>query len=272
MTLTAPELWVPSGLATIGDDHHYPEERPSRTVHVDGFFIDQHPVTNAQFAEFVAATGYITDADQHGGNVFVPAGGPVDLSQPALWWRHEPGASWRRPHGAGVITAEHHDHPVVQVSQRDAIAYSQWAGRRLPTEVEWEWAANDGTQLPHSWPLAADGMLLANVWLGEFPWKHIRRAQPSTMPVGSFAANSRGLFDMLGNVWEWTSDTWAERHDATPPASPCCSATSADSATTKGGSFLCAANYCARYRPAARHAQPRSEPACHTGFRCARSA
>ena len=122
MTLTAPELWVPSGLATIGDDHHYPEERPSRTVRVDGFFIDQHPVTNAQFAEFVAATGYITDAEKHGGNVFVPAAAAVDLSQPSLWWQHEPGASWRRPLGTEVITAEHHDHPVVQVSQRDAVA------------------------------------------------------------------------------------------------------------------------------------------------------
>ncbi|MEI7618512.1 MAG: SUMF1/EgtB/PvdO family nonheme iron enzyme [Actinomycetota bacterium] len=272
MTLAAPELWVPSGIATVGDDHHYPEERPSRTVQVDGFFIDLHPVTNAQFAEFVAATGYVTDAEQHGGNVFVPAAAPVDLSQPSLWWRHEPGASWRRPLGTDLIAAEQHDHPVVQVSQRDALAYSQWAGRRLPTEIEWEWAANDATHLPATWPLALDGMLLANVWLGEFPWKRIRAGRPSTMPVGSFPPNTRGLFDMLGNVWEWTADAWVDRHDVAPIASPCCSATSTDSATTKGGSYLCAANYCARYRPAARHAQPTSEPACHTGFRSARSA
>jgi formylglycine-generating enzyme required for sulfatase activity len=268
------EIWIEAGTATIGDDHHYPEERPAHTVEIAGFWIDVHPVTNLQFAAFVDATGYTTDAERDGGNVFVASNTPVDLSRPSLWWQHDRRAHWRRPHGADLLDAEHDDHPVVQVTRRDAIAYATWVHRRLPTEAEWEWAAAAVEPLPPSWPLAADGQLLANVWLGEFPWKSLRSRPPGTMPVGSFAPNGNELFDMLGNVWEWTADEWTARHYAGASLSPCCSTTdqtALDAATVKGGSYLCAANYCARYRPAARHAQPQREATCHIGFRCARS-
>lgn len=268
----APQVWIEAGVGTIGDDHHYPEERPARTVSIDGFWLDRHPVTNGQFEEFVDATGHVTDAERRGGNVFVASATHVDLAHPSLWWQHEPLANWRRPRGTDVIEAEHRDHPVVQVSQADALAFAQWSSRRLPTEAEWEWAASAGGQLSNAWPLATDGMLLANVWLGEFPWKWLRRGTPDTMAVGSFPANVRGLFDMLGNVWEWTSDAWTQTRDDGGPSSPCCTTTDPDVATVKGGSFLCAANYCARYRPSARHPQPRAKPTCHIGFRCARSA
>ncbi len=271
MTRASAESWVESGQATLGDDHHYPDERPSRFVEIAGFFIDRRPVTNAQFASFIDATGYVTDAEITGGNVFVPATGPVDLSQPSLWWRHDERSMWRCPDGVELLTAEHDDHPVVQVTQRDASAYASWIGRRLPTEAEWEWAAQGARALPATWPLAADGMLLANVWLGEFPWKHVRRTEPGTAAVGCFAPNDRGLFDMLGNVWELTADSWTEQFAVDDITSPCCAARGTAAITVKGGSFLCAANYCARYRPSARHAQPADEPTCHIGFRCARS-
>lgn len=247
-----PTRRIPGGEFTAGDDHHYPEESPSRRIAVAAFLIDVHAVTNAQFAAFVDATGHVTTAEREGGAVFVPSTGPVDLARPDLWWRHSRDANWRNPRGDGSGAIA--DHPVVQVARADADAYAAWVGGRLPTEVEWEWAANGGQGLPRRWPLADDGMLLANVWLGEFPWRSIRSEPPGTMPVGSFAPNVFGLFDMIGNAWEWTADTWFG---------------DGSSGVAKGGSFLCAANYCSRYRPAARHPQPLDEPACHIGFRCA---
>jgi formylglycine-generating enzyme required for sulfatase activity len=264
----APTRFVGSGTFAQGDDHHYPEEAPARTVHVGAFSIEVHPVTNAQFAAFVADTGYVTTAERDGAAVFVPAAGPVDFARPEMWWRHDSLACWRRPTGGAPLSADHDDHPVVAVTHADATAYAAWCGGRLPTESEWEWAASGGMALPATWPLADDGMLLANVWLGEFPWRSLRRQPPGTMPVGAFPPNANGLFDMLGNVWELTADAWS-----LPGAgSPCC-APHADPAAAavvaKGGSFLCAANYCRRYRPAARHRQPVGEAACHIGFRCA---
>ncbi|MCU1394411.1 MAG: gliding motility-associated lipoprotein GldK [Ilumatobacteraceae bacterium] len=264
--MTAPRRAIPAGTFVQGDDHAYPEEAPSREVRVDDFEIDVHPVTNAQFAAFVSSTGHITTAERSGSAVFVPADAPVDLGRPDAWWRHDAGATWRRPREV-ALDGEHDDHPVVAISRDDAAAYAAWAGGRLPTEAEWEWAAGAGEQLGVDWPLAGDGMLLANVWLGEFPWRSIRTRPPGTMPVGSFPPNPFGLFDMLGNVWELTADAWSTDHH---PAS-CCGgpATSPAAVVAKGGSFLCAANYCRRYRPAARHRQGIDEAACHVGFRCA---
>ena len=224
----------------MGSNHHYPEERPERKVTVGPFAIDVHPVTVAQFAEFVAATGFVTDAERHrpaGGDVFVAPTEPVDLADPGRWWRFVPGASWRDRAGD-----EHADHPVTFVTVADAAAYAGWAGARLPTEEEWEFAASR-QQRPPSWPLAPDGRLLANVWIGEFPVEHRRPRPAGTMPVGSFPPSPDGLFDLLGQVWELTA-----------------------SGTAKGGSFLSAANYCSRYRPAGR-LLPRS-PTSHVGFRC----
>lgn len=273
--MIAPRQLLAGGTFVQGDDHHYPEEGPARPARVQPFEIDRHPVTNAQFAAFVTATGHRTAAERDGAAVFVPAAAPVDLGQPSLWWRHAPDASWRRPTGEAALKSEHGDHPVVNVAVMDAQAYAEWCGGRLPTEAEWEYAALGGLPLAATWPLAADGMLLANVWLGEFPWRSVRTTAPGTTPVGAYRPNAYGLFDMLGNVWELTADTWSLPHMARPTGAPsCCQATGGvpadhDAVVAKGGSFLCAANYCKRYRPAARHRQPIDEAACHIGFRCA---
>ncbi len=267
MTLRTPVIDIAAGSFVQGDDHHYPEERPARIMTVDAFSIDRHPVTNRQFAAFVAATGHVGAAESTGGNVFVMPDAPVDLGNPSLWWRHDPMASWRRTNGRDELTDHQFDHPVVQVGHADAVAYASWAGGRLPTETEWEWAASGGIDQVPTWPLADDGMLLANVWIGEFPSRSTRRTRPGTTPVGAYPPNVNELFDMLGNVWEWTEDTWTGGVAA--PHSPCCTPATATTMVTKGGSYLCAANYCSRYRPAARHPQAAAEPSCHIGFRCA---
>ena len=269
--MIAPTRSIAAGTFVQGDNHHYPEESPAHSAHVAAFTMDVHPVTNSEFAAFVDATGYVTTAERHGSAVFVPAPGPVDLARPELWWHHEPLANWRRPNGADALDDEHADHPVVAVSHTDAAACAAWRGGRLPTESEWEWAAGGGEPTGRTWPLADDGQLLANVWLGEFPWRSIRSQPPGTTPVGAFPPNRNGLFDTLGNVWELTGDAWSMPGMPAPcctlPTSP--DSSSAGAVVAKGGSFLCAANYCRRYRPAARHRQAANEAACHIGFRCA---
>lgn len=246
-------IFVAGATFEMGDDHRYPEERPRRSVTVADFWLMAHPVTNHQFARFVRETGHVTAAERAepaGGNVFVQPPGPVDLAS-ASWWSFVDGASWRSPRGPGSSIEA--DHPVVQVAHADALAYAAWAGGRLPTEAEWERAATVDGGVPPTWPLAADGRLMANVWIGEFPWQSRRPNPPGTMPVGSFEPTSIGHVDLLGNVWEWTS-------------------TPADDGfhVAKGGSFLCAQNYCSRYRPSARTAHADDSPACHLGFRIAR--
>lgn len=240
-----PPVAVPAGRLVMGSNHHYPEEAPEREVDVAAFRLDVHPVTVAQFAAFVAATGHVTAAERRrpaGGEVFVMPAEPVDLADPGRWWHFVLGAHWRRPEGSPIDLDAVADHPVTQVDLADAGAYAEWVGARLPTEAEWEWAAARDP-LPVTWPLAADGRLLANVWIGEFPWQHRRPGRPGTAPVGAFPPRG-GCFDQLGQVWEWTAEGVA-----------------------KGGSYLCAANYCSRYRPAARLFP--AAPTAHLGFRCA---
>jgi formylglycine-generating enzyme required for sulfatase activity len=265
---------VPAGRYRVGSDEHYPEERPARVVEVAAFRMDATPVTNRAFAAFVAATGWVTvaeRADPPGSAVFAMTAGPVDLRDPSHWWRFEPGTHWR------VAAAGRADHPVVHVAHADAEAFAAWRGARLPTEAEWEAAARGGlaaTEYAGGDELMPDGRLLANVWTGAFPWYFARAGAPGTSAVASFPPNGHGAYDMIGNVWEWTASPFERREPWACGCAP--AAPSGDEATAlvalKGGSFLCAAEYCARYRPAARIGLTRDATTAHVGFRCAAAA
>jgi sulfatase modifying factor 1 len=267
---------IPAGRYAAGSDEHYPEERPARTVDVAAFRIDATPVTNRAFAAFVAATGYVTAAeraDPPGSAVFTMTAGPVDLRDPSQWWRFVHGASWRAPAGPGSDLAGRDDHPVVHAALEDASAFAAFHGTRLPTEAEWEAAARGGlARTTYAWgeELLPAGRLLANVWTGAFPWYFARTATnggPGTTPVGTYPPNGFGLFDAIGNVWEWTASPFAA-----PTESTCVCAVGAATGPAlvalKGGSFLCAAEYCERYRPSARIGLTPDSTAMHVGFRC----
>jgi sulfatase modifying factor 1 len=280
--------WLPGGSFSMGDDRFYPEERPARDVSVECFWIDEAPVTVAQFRRFVRQTGYVTVAERPldpadypnadpgllrpGSLVFRGTRGPVDLSDPRNWWQYVPGASWERPEGPGSDTYTRARHPVVQVALEDAEAYATWAGKALPTEVEWEYAARGGLKRAmFAWgdELDPGGRLLANFWQGEFPWQNLLSdGWLGTSPVGSFPPNGYGLVDMTGNVWEWTGDAFDRRE----PAAPCCAPDAAPERfprrVIKGGSHLCAPNYCLRFRPAARQGETIDTSTSHIGFRC----
>jgi sulfatase modifying factor 1 len=276
----------------MGSEQFYPDEGPVHEEHVEPVAIEQHPVTNTQFSEFVAETGYVTVAErpldpllfpdlaaddlEPGALVFSPTTGPVDLSDWRQWWRWSVGADWQHPFGPGSSIADKADHPVVQVSYNDAVAYANWAGRRLPSEAEWEHAARAGGTSTYPWgeEVKPAGELMANTWQGQFPYQNTGAAGwIGTSPVGSFPTNGFGLSDMIGNVWEWTTTTYQTRHVVT---SPCCgpSPTAASAAdptirkALKGGSHLCAPDYCLRYRPAARAPQSLDTSTTHIGFRC----
>ncbi|WP_186349689.1 formylglycine-generating enzyme family protein [Gordonia spumicola] len=274
---------IDGGEFDMGSDDFFPEERPVHRRRVDGFWIDTTPVTVAEFAEFVDATGYVSVAERPidparypgvdpallvpGGLVFVRPDRPVPLDDWSRWWAYRPGARWRRD-GAG-------DHPVTQIAFEDAQAFATWAGKSLPTEAEWEFAARGGTVgTVYAWgdDVAPDGRRMANTWVGRFPSEFIpgdgQHAEPGTTPVGTYPPNGYGLSDMIGNVWEWTVDEYRDRH-----VSSCCGPSSPMSdgvvrRVIKGGSHLCAPNYCLRYRPAARQSQDDDTSTSHIGFRC----
>jgi len=288
---------LPGGEFRMGSTSFYPEEAPIHTATVAPFAIERHPVTNAQFAEFVDATGYVTVAERPmdpalypgvaqedllpGALVFRPTTGPVNLSDWRQWWDWAPGAHWRAPYGAGSDIADREDHPVVQVAYTDAAAYAAWANRRLPTEAQWEYAAAAGATTTYAWgdEPTVDGNLMANTWQGRFPYRN-DGAQGAgdtrwvgTSPIGTFPPNGFGLLDMIGNVWEWTTSTYSARGHALDRQVNSCCPPPADPdpgviQSLKGGSHLCAPEYCLRYRPAARSPQSQDSSTTHIGFRC----
>lgn len=292
----------------MGSEAFYPEESPTRLVRVDPFWIDPYPVTNAQFAEFVSATEYRTFAEMPpdpkdypgldprlvapGSLVFRMPEGPVLLGDWTNWWEFCVGADWRHPSGPESSIEEIMDHPVVHVNYDDALAYANWKGRALPTEAEWEFAArggrDDGQEYMWGDSLLPEGPNYANFWQGEFPYQRLQSERwTRTSPVGALLSNDFGLFDMIGNVWEWTSDwygkpgTIEKRKQGTcctvrnprggskrKSFDPCLPHMKVPRRVTKGGSHLCAENYCQRYRPAARQGQAIDSPTSHIGFRC----
>ncbi|MEU7387519.1 formylglycine-generating enzyme family protein [Streptomyces tanashiensis] len=296
---------IPGGTFLMGSDAFYPEERPVHPVAVDGFWMDEHPVTVAEFRRFTKDTGYVTVAERDidpadfpgadpdalvpGALVFGMTSGPVDLDDWRRWWSYRPGACWRRPLGGDSTVHGRELHPVTQVAFEDAVAYASWAGKELPTEAEWEFAARGGLEgAAFVWgdAFTPKGRRMANTWHGAFPWQYLpasaKHPTPGTTAVRTFPANGYGLYDMAGNVWEWTSDHYTERHpDPAPrtccaPRNPRVDRPAADAPAeerfprrvTKGGSHLCAPNYCLRYRPAARTGQSEDTATCHLGFRC----
>lgn len=255
-------VFVPAGETAIGSENFQPEERPVRNVRVDGFWIDAHEVTNAEFATFVEATNYVTvgERDNAGGAVFAPQSGRVDYRDLATWWRLDPQATWRAPSGAGSSIEGRDAFPVVQIAYEDALAYARWRGRDLPTEAEWEYAARGGLQgADYAWgdEPHPGGAFLANHYQGLFPFgDNGADGYSGAAPVGCFPANGYGLYDMTGNVWEWTRDEWRQAALAVDGFH-----------TIKGGSFLCSDQFCARYRPASRQAGDDTMGTEHIGFR-----
>jgi sulfatase modifying factor 1 len=305
MPMPKDMCWIAGGDFAMGSADFYPEERPVHHVAVDGFWMDEHPVTVAEFRRFVKATGHVTvaettpdladfpDADPEqlvpGSLVFRAPLGPVPLDDVRRWWHWVPGADWRHPYGPGSRLDGLERHPVTHVAYDDAAAYAGWAGKALPTEAEWEFAARgglDGAVFVWGDEPTPKGRPMANTWQGRFPWENLRLdGYDGTSPIKSFPANRYGLYDMTGNVWEWTDDFFTA-HRADDAGSPCCAPRNPRHATPdltigagapgahlprrviKGGSHLCAPNYCLRYRPAARQAETADTSTCHIGFRC----
>ncbi len=297
--------WIPSTTYRMGSDKHYPEERPVHRVAVDGFWIDRFPVTNERFARFIEATGHTTFAEippdpaqypgalphmlYAGSLVFTRPTGPVDRRNIGHWWTFERGADWRHPQGPSTSIAGRERHPVVHVAFADAEAFAAWEGKSLPTEAEWELAARGGLDgAPYAWgdEFLPGNRHMANTWQGEFPWQALNGdGFEGTSPVDAFPPNGYGLYDMIGNVWEWTTDWYVASHPA-DEAKACCTpqnprgpkeGDSYDSRepdiriprkVIKGGSHLCAPSYCRRYRPAARFPEPVDTSTAHLGFRC----
>jgi formylglycine-generating enzyme required for sulfatase activity len=304
--------FIDGGTFTMGSEAFYPEERPLRQVAVDSFWIDEAPVTNREFARFVDATGHRTLAEiapdpkdypgmmpemaRAGSLVFTKTAGPVPLTDYHLWWSFTFGADWRHPYGpdSDIDAFDLWDHPVVHVAWGDAAAYAMWAGKDLPTEAEHEFAARGGLEgAEFAWgnELAPGGRMMANYWQGLFPFSNTREdGWERTSPVRTFPPNGYGLYDMVGNTWEWTADWWTENSakglKAKKPGQSCCSVRNPRGGklkdsfdpnqpqvkigrkVIKGGSHLCALNHCQRFRPAARHPEMIDTSTSHIGFRC----
>jgi len=295
---------IPGGTFRMGSDTHYPEEAPAHRVSVDAFCIDRTPVTNRQFEAFVQATSYVTFAEKPpdprdypgalpemlyaGSLVFTPPPRVTNLRDWGQWWSFMKAADWRHPYGPGSNLDGLDDHPVVHVAFTDAQAYAQWVGKELPTEAEWELAARGGledTEFAWGNELTPGGKHMANTWQGNFPVENLEAdGFPRTSPVTAFPANGYGAHDMIGNTWEWTVDWYTAKHEA-DAAKACCIPSNPRGGreessydpnqpikiprkVIKGGSHLCAPNYCRRYRPAARHAEPIDTSTSHLGFRC----
>jgi len=295
-------VWIEGGSFLMGSDSFYPEERPVHRVEVDGFWIDRHQVTVAEFQRFVTATDYVTLAERPldpamypgadpdllvpGALVFHKTVGPVDLNDYRNWWAYVPGASWRHPEGPGSTLNGRERHPVTQVAYEDAEAYATWAGKELPTEAEWEFAARgglEGTAFTWGDEHFPKGKAMANTWQGEFPWQNeLLDGYERTAPVETFPPNGYGLYDMAGNVWEWTSDFFTPTHETshhgccvprnprTDEMHPAAADETIPRRVMKGGSHLCAPNYCLRYRPAARQGEAVDTSTGLIGFRCLR--
>ena len=299
-------VWISGGTFRMGSDDFYPEERPAHHVSVDGFWMDQYTVTVAEFRRFVKATGYVTVAERPldpanypnadpdllvpGSLVFQKSRGPVNLRDYHNWWAYVPGANWKHPEGPRSTLQGRDRHPITHVAYEDAEAYVHWAGKELPSEAAWEYAARGGLEgAIFAWgdEFAPRGRMMANTWQGEFPWQNLKLdGYEGTSPVGSFPPNGYGLYDMGGNVWQWTCDFFTPRHPE-DVEHPCCApsnprVTSPEEGTfaigqpggsiprrvMKGGSHICAPNYCLRYRPAARQAEMVDTSTGHIGFRC----
>jgi len=296
---------IPGGTFRMGSEKHYVEEAPVHRVRVDTFLIDRTPVTNRQFKAFVKDTGHVTVAEKMpdvanypgalphmlyaGSLVFTPPPRVHNLQDWGQWWSLMKGANWRRPYGPKSNINTLDNHPVVHVAYEDALAYATWAGKDLPTEAEWEYAARgglDGAEYAWGDEFTPEGKHMANTWQGNFPTENLNfDGYSRTSPVTAFPANGYGLHDMIGNVWEWTSDWFVSHHEADAPKACCVPQNprgpredeSFDPTmpniriprkVLKGGSHLCAPNYCRRYRPAARHAEPIDTSTSHVGFRC----
>lgn len=279
---------LPGGDFLMGSDRHYLEERPQHPTRVKPFQMDRTAVTNAQFAEFIEATDYRTIAEipldpatapsmpaayfEAGSLVFHMTDGPVDLRDFCRWWKFIPGACWRHPEGPKSTIEDRLDHPVVQVSLPDALAYAEWAGRSLPSERQWEFAARSTSDEEYSWGAALNegDEIHANTWIGSFPFQNDRtETAPFTQSVSAYDPNTHGLYNMIGNVWEWTIDAFQNAHD---PGVNCCTPSRTiepgKNYVTKGGSFLCAPSYCRRYRASARSPQEAHSSTNNLGFRC----
>ena len=291
---------IPAGKFWMGSDTGPPDARPQHRVRLDGFWMDQHEVTNEQFARFVAATGYVTIAERPpaakdfpgvppeqlvaGSIVFTPPPGDVSLDQPLSWWRYVPGANWRHPEGPSSSIDGKARHPVVDVSWYDAVAYCKWAGKRLPTEAEWEYAARGGLdRKEYVWgdEQTPAGKHLANTWQGRFPRENTKEdGYIGTAPVDSFPPNGYRLYDMAGNAWEWCADWYRpDYYGQSPGVNPQGPDNSYDpdepgvpKRVERGGSYLCTDLYCGSFRPSSRMKTSPDSSLCHTGFRCVISA